>query len=793
MNNKFFFPILFLIVQVCTVHAQGLPVYEAILPLFDHERQLGEVKVKIEGENLISIDKASLINALKSNLQQDTLRQFENLPSEINPVTMPIPLRFNPEDLKLEMPFDVELRSQENVTLVEDYHRRYEGEALKPSPFGGAINSRLEQTWTNHPTEEDFFSGQFDSFLNMNTLVLENQSFYQSNVDEKYFRGDTRLVKDFERQQIRFQAGDVHPQIQGFMVGRPLGGLNISRNFSLNPYRLPYPTGSQNFVLQSRSFVKYFVNGTMIKSEYLPAGNYTAKDIPLNNGLNTILIEATDDLGQKKVFVFKSAASINLLNEGESRFDLSYGTPIVDQNFKREYRHEDGNLLSSFFQYGFNPSFSTSLYGQGQKNHNLLGAELIQATFLGNFGAGYARSHLESLSGDAVGLSYQFLGSGTKWYFSHSIGMRYEHRSEEFRTSILDSKSALQNNYSANYALPIAGHMTVSFGGNYGDVRNNDLNDRYGFDTTLNFRLFNRHNLAFFVGRTRDENRVWNDVAYAFLTITFPESNDFVTGFYDQKQKNSKITYTHDNENRLYKPKAMATVENYSNGQLGEADMLMPTPVAELGVRVQGQNNLDQDQVFGRGSARMNTAFVFAQENGNWASGFSRPVTSSFVLFSPEERLKDQKIALKSTSPYTEAQTGLFGEITFANLLPYQYREIQLDPTLMDEGRTLKKEKYVLYPTYRSAHLVRLEDKGSVMLRGFLLTEDGKPWALQVGHLGSAAFFTNRDGEFFIEGVEAGIYELMLEGNNNKIQVQISEDDRGIKNIGILTLPEEHD
>lgn len=793
MKNNFF--TLFILISFFFLSAQSfaqsIPAYEAVLPLYDKERLLGEVKVMIESERIISVDKASLIEAIKNNLQPDTLKRFDDLPATINPETLPLPVRFNAEELKLEMPFDVELRSQENVALLEDYHRRYEGEALQPASFGGAINYRLEQSWSNNPDEDNFFNGQFDSFINVNTLVFENQSFYQSNIDQKFYRGDARVVKDFERHQIRVQAGDVQPQIQGFMVGRPVGGINISRNFSLNPYRLPYPTGSQDFVLQSRSLVKYFVNGTMIKSEYLPAGNYTAKDIPLNNGLNTIVIEATDDLGIKKVFIFRSAASINLLNEGESRFDLSYGTPILDQNFRREYRHEDGNLLSGFFQYGFNAGFSTSVYGQDQKEFSLLGTEAIKATAIGNFGFGYAHSDIGPLSGDAQSINYQFVGSGVKWFHSHSLGLRFEHRDETFRASTADAASSVQNQYAINYALPIAGFLSVSVGGNYGDVRNNNLNDRYGFDSTLNLRILDRHNLSLFVGRNRDENKIWNDVAYLFLTITFPDSNDFVSTYYDQQQKNTKVTYIHDNQNRLYKPKAQAIVENNESGQVGETDILLPTPIADFGGRLNATHDLVDDRVYGRGSVRMNSALVFARDSGEWGFGVSRPVPSSFVLFQPEKRLSDQKIALKSTSPYTEAQTGLFGEITFANLLPYQYREIQLDPTLMDEGRTLKKEKYVLYPTYRSAHLVRLEDKGSVMLRGFLHNAEGKPWALQVGHVGDKSFFTNRDGEFFIEGIEAGRHLIKLEGLTNEVLLTISQEDRGIKDIGTLILSEE--
>lgn len=793
MKNNFLFSLFTIIALISPTMgiSQAVQSYEAVLPLYNNNRLMGDVKVTIENEKLISVDKASLLDAIRKELNPDTIRSFESLNAKINPETMPIPVIFNPQDLKLDMPFDIELRSREKVDLLEDYHRRYENEALRPASFGGAINSRLEQSWSSNPAEQDFLSGQFDSFLNMNTLVFENQSYYQSNIDQKFFRGDARLVKDIERHQVRFQAGDVHPQIQGFMVGRPIGGINVSRNFSLNPYRLPYPSGAQEFSLQARSLVKYFVNGTMIKSEYLPPGNYTARDIPLNNGLNTIIIEATDELGIKKVFIFKSAASINLLNEGESKFDISYGTPIFDQNFKREYRHEDGNLLSSFFQYGFNSTLSSSVYGQNQKDFTLVGTEVIKATVIGNLGAGVAHSANDALSGEAEALSYQFLGTGKDWFANHSLGLRYEHRDKEFRSSLLDTMSVVQNNYAANYALPLAKFLTVAVGGNYGDVRDNKLSDRYGFDSTLNMRLFDKHNLSFFVGRNRNENKVWNDIAYVFLTITFPDSNDFLSTFYDQQQKNTKVTYLHDNQNRLYSPKAQAIVENSALAQSGETDILYPTPIADIGGRVNATHLLSDDKVYGRGSIRLNSALVFAKDNDDWAFGISRPVPTSFVIFKPESKLDGQKIALKSTSPYNESETGLFGEITFANLLPYQYREVQVDPTYLDEGRSLKQEKFVLYPTYRSAHLVRLEDKGSLMLRGFLQTPTGAPWALQVGHVGDATFFTNRDGEFFIEGIEPGKYELSLEGQPNKAKLIIDDNERGIRNVGTIVIEED--
>ena len=764
--------------------------YEATMPLYDGEKYLGDVKVEMQGEKLNWLDRYTLRTAIATFADAKVLKKVDKAEEKILPHSLPFEIKFNPQELRLETNFKMEDRGSESLNLMEDYQRRYEGIALKPAPFGGAINYRLEQSFGSDQTQSKYFNGQFDSFINMNSLVLENQMYYQTLNNAGWFRGDTRLVKDFERKQIRVQAGDVYPQVQGFMNARPMGGLNISRNFSLNPYRLPYPTGTQNFTLRARSFVKYFVNGSLVKSEYLSPGNYTAKDIPLNNGLNTILIEATDDLGQKQVFIFRSTASINLLNEGENRFDLSFGTPFIDNNFKRDYVAEDGQLASGFFQHGFTSIFSASLYGQAQGKFNLMGSEMIQATTIGNFTAGYAQSNNEELKGSAQSLSYQLVTQGTRWYQSNSLGLRFEHRSREFTNSLLATPAVIKNNYAASYTLPLANAMTVSVGGNYGDVRDNDLNDRYGFDTTINFRLLEHHNLSFFVARNRDETKQWNDVAYVFLTLTIPETNDYISALYDQQQKSTKVTHIKDNQQRLYKPRTQTVLENDQNHQSGEVDLQVPTPFADLGGRIHADHLIATDQVLSRGSLRLNSALVFAYDDGEFGMGLSRPIPGSFVIFKPEERLRDQKVGLKSTSPYTEAETGLFNEITFNNLLAYQYRDIQLDPTLLDEGRSLKKEKFMLYPTYRSAHLIKLEERGAVMLRGKIYQADGNPLSLQVGSVGGKTFFTNRAGDFFIEGLEPGSYKMTLDGSEAGFDILIKPDERGFKDVGILHLEE---
>jgi outer membrane usher protein len=782
---------LILFLCLCTtVFAQTISgtTYVAGIPFYDGENNLGDVEVEIEGEKVNWVSKESLLKILSSYLQEDTVRALGALPERLNPAQLPFPFQFNPEELKIQSKIDLEKRSRKDTDLGADLEEQ-KRTALMPAPVGGAINYRLEQNWGDDRLGGKYFNGQFNSFLNIKSFVIENQSYYQSNIDSKWYRGDARVVKDFEKSNIRTQAGDVYPQIQGFMVARPLGGINIQRNFSLNPYRLPYPTGHQTFILKSRSFVKYYVNSVMVKSEYLPAGNYNAKDIPLNNGLNTVMIEAVDDLGQKQVFVFKSSSNINLLNEGESRFDLSYGVPFVDTNFKRDYHDSDGKVFSGFYQYGFSSTFSSSAYLQNQKDFSLYGLELIKAIPIGNVTFGQARSSLPGAQGSASSLGYQLITQGKKWFDSNTFALRYENKSTDFKASLLDNASAVQNVYAANYTIPVSNVLTFSVGGNYGDVRNNDLANRYGYDANLSFRVLNHHNVAFYVSRNRDEFKNWNDMAYVFLTISIPESNSYVSALYDQKQKNTRVNVLRDNQNKLYTFRTQAIAEYASDKQNGELDMNYPTPVGDLGGRITG-NQTDNDNGMVKGNLRLNSALAFAYQDNEFGFGISRPIPGSFVLFKPEERLKDQRIGLKSTSPYTESETGFFNEIVFSNLIAYQYRDIQLDPTFLDTGRTLQKEKFMLYPTYRSAHLIKLHERGSVILTGRLVGPDGQPIPLQVGQIGTVTFFTNREGEIFVEGIEAGHYELGLEGREDKAIITITKDERGMKDLGVIQLKE---
>lgn len=767
--------------------------FRTSMPFWSNGIECGEIDVVITGEKLEQVEKNSFINALSKCARNDKFKQVYEAESWLLPMHSPFPLKYDPVNLRIvgNIPLD-ETKAHEFV-FANSMRERFGSEALPPAFFGGVLNYRVENTWAAKQIGGDNFSTYFDTFFNLNGFVLESQ-FNYLNGDTSgtgWFRGDTRIVKDFQDKEVRVQAGDVYPSSYGFMQGQPIGGVLVSTDFTLNPYSLPFPQGQGSFVLRTRSNVRTWVNGVLVKDEVLPAGSYDLRDIPLINGLNNVIVETTDDIGEKRVYQFNLPTSVELLNPGTWKFSLSSGVPFQDQIFKRKYNEDTGLLTSGFAQYGISRRFTLGGYSQQQESFTLFGTEAGVATNFGNFFLGFARSQDQNLSGQGAQASWQLQKVGSGLFNAYTLILRHQLFGQGFITRDNGFSNALKSRSQVSVTLPVKERLTVSLGAQYGSVRNPTDSDRYGFDSTLNIRVMNNLNLSMFASRLRDERRQWNDVAYAFLTWTFDGSGHLVNAFHDVENQTTRVTAVKDNANKLYSPRINSNIEKGQNKNSAEVDAFVPMPFAEAGVRSSIQDFERPDSTFAKTSVRYASAITFAYDRDNWGAGLSRPVPSSFVLFEPSDVLRKQKISLRSTSPHTESASGPFGEVTYTNLLPYQYREIQLDPTALEEGTTLEQERFVVYPTYRSAHLIPLEDKGRIILQGKLIDKNKKPIALKVGNLNSILFFTSREGDFFIEGITPGKQVLQLQGQEKTLEISIEENARGIKNLGTLSFPYE--
>ena len=195
-------------------------------------------------------------------------------------------------------------------------------------------------------------------------------------------------------------------------------------------------------------------------------------------------------------------------------------------------------------------------------------------------------------------------------------------------------------------------------------------------------------------------------------------------------------------------------------------------------------------------SLRLASSLAYVHNGTDYAFSIGRPITNSFVIFKPNSDWKDQKFGVQSSSGVDDASTGLFGEAIVSGLTPYQYRRLQLDPSSLEPGFILGQESFVVYPRRNSGHLFVIGKSGLLVLKGKIVDNKNKPMSLKVGFWTSSsgkstAFFTNRDGEFFIEGIEAspGVFQIDEE-NFIPIKIDLSGQKQGIIDIGNVIFPE---
>ncbi len=760
---------------------------EAVLPLFQKTNNCGDIKVEIDNEEIKKISKRSLLAALSTCTNSD-LSQISNTEEWISIKDIPFEIKYDPVELLVRLSLQVEDEQKQDFYASDEVSPRIKAQAITPAGFSGAINYRIEQEWADTRLGDDRFGLYLDNFINIKGVVLESEINYRDskNSQSGWFRGDTRLIKDLQDKEIRLQAGDVYPQSFGFMQGRPIGGISAATDFTLNPYTLPFPQGQGSFILRSRSNVKTWVNNVLIKDEVLPAGNYDLREIPLINGLNKVVVEATDESGQKKIFQFNLPTSSELLNQDKWRFSLSSGVPFRDTFLNRNYDDTNFILTSGFVQYGLTKVLTLGAYSQQQSDFYLLGSEVGLASNWGNFFIGVANSKDNNKNGSAAQLSWQLQSIGAGLFNTYSFILRQQYLGQNFSNTNNTVLNRIEHRTQGSITLPIKQRMTLSLGANFGVPRDQQYSTAIGYDSTISLRVMRNLNLSLFLSKTKDELRNKNDSAYLFLTWTFDGSGDLVNGFHDFQTNTTRVTAIKDNVNKLYEPRYTANIEKSDTTKGAELDAFMPMPFADIGASIEANHSNTYGKTLKRGSVRLASAFTFAKNEDDFAFEISRPVPNSFVIFKPADNLKDQTLALRSTSPYNESSMGPFGQLTYNNLLPYQYREIQIDPSGLEDGLTLEQERYVVYPTYKSTHLIKLKDKGTLILKGQLVDSSDKPYSLKVGEVNGQMFFTDRSGYFFIQTTSPGEQIISLRDSPKTLSIQVEANERGVKDLGVI-------
>lgn len=223
-------------------------------------------------------------------------------------------------------------------------------------------------------------------------------------------RLETRWDLSFPAAAVTLTLGDT---LSGFLDwSRPvrLGGLQIGRNYGLQPYRITTPTPAFLGEVAVPSEVELYVDGLRQYQGQLPTGPFELTTVPGISGAGTAQVVITDALGRTRTLDFPFYATQRLLAAGVSDWSLAAGRVREDYGLRSSaYREVVG---SGNVRYGVSDRFTLEAHAEGGGGLRNAG---IGGAWLPGMAGVFSTSHVRSTLGDLQGIQ-------TRWAWNWQPG-----------------------------------------------------------------------------------------------------------------------------------------------------------------------------------------------------------------------------------------------------------------------------------------------------------------------------------------------------------------------------------
>lgn len=713
-----------------------------------------------------------------------------------------IEARFDEAALELKVAVLPEARRTNQVFLSGRGMPPSVSGALSPSPLSAFVNTRVGQDFAfsqasgengRRPLRTDF-----ESAVNFRDWVLEGTASYTQRAEHELSRGDVRLVRDFPEKMIRVMAGDLSYPLAAFQQFRPLGGLTVASNFTLQPYRVTIPMSTTELYLKSPSRVVVYVNGFQAQMLYLPAGRHDLRNLALGNGVNFIRLEITDDVGRVETLTFPWVSESDLLARGLHQFAYTVGAASTNVDNRREYARRD--LTGSMYhRYGLSNRFTVGVAAQADDKQKIGSLEWLFANRFGTIGLEPAFSHIEGRRARAAWrLRYNYTDYNGPQLSQRNFTLGLQYLNPEFaQLGELNPSLTTLYDLSASYSQSIFWNVAARLSGTYQFNRNKLPGIVDSYSGTLSFvRVFDVgiQTSASLTRRVSQANIVENS-AFLLFSWVIPGTNHFLNASQDTGRHASRMEWRYNSPQLVGGYNAGLSYERTPQNHRVDA---LAEHIGNRG-NLSAAHNMLAETGGGRTSQLTSLRGGFSLAFAGGKLGVGRPITDSFAIVAASDALSGQTIGINPNSAeFHEARADWLGPAVVPNIRSYQYYNLYLDPSRLEPGRELGHENYTLLPSYRSGLLVRAGGDSRVMLAGVIVDGAGKPVALETAEarrIGAEALeepvllFTNRKGKFRMEGFKPGEYELVFYNESlGKLKVSIPENASGIHDAGRLTV-----
>jgi outer membrane usher protein len=683
---------------------------------------------------------------------------------------------YNEKELKLAVTVPLEMRAVKDYPVV--YGQTKAGLGLVEKNFSGYLNLRGTTSYSSQISPVVNYSsknpaeGFAELVQNLGFATFETTARYVEHDPKAFERVDTSLVHDIEDSQVRLRAGDFNPNTIAFQSGLQAGGLQITKQFNIYPDRSPLNRRSTLVQITNNSLLELFVNDILITRVRVTPGPYNLKDLPLLYGRNTVKVILTDDFGKKEEFIVDMLFDDQILPEGVSDFAYQAGKPSYFLGNEKKYY--DDSFSSLYHRYGVNDRITVNLNHQNFLSSNLWGAGVGHLSIIGsNFldVAHYTDSNVKAASA----FRWRYNSPETNWpaLFRFRLLASAEARSKDFLaiSPIAFSPPNFAERYDLVLQKQITDSSSISVGATKTIGQNSGIND-LEYRTVYQNQILKNWRIDFSYSRREqvpdsDQAQItinWLEnegKAQASVTQDIPNNltalrymrnsrfnyNDFQMSMYGQRQKDRTTgveSQSMDVYGSYFAPKyeISAQANSSTRGSVGNGTDLTNSERLSLG-----------------------TALAWTQDS----LSISRPIVDSFAVIQAEGLGPKQTLTIPNGAEEDRIILNGNEAFVYANLTSYVERPVKLDSTGLGLGSNLERESYILRPKYRSGLYVPLKVNKALTLRGRLASDKPDQVAYMYGKIldsegkvFSNNFFTDESGNFVVDGLSYGKYQIEL-------------------------------
>lgn len=601
-------------------------------------------------------------------------------------------------------------------------------------------------------------------------FLSDGSTIVRPGGERKFVRLMSSVTRDDRETLQRWMAGDFLTPSREFANGVNIGGLGISKLYSINPYLIQFPTQTITGNAALPSELEIYMDGQRIRSERVRPGEFELRDLLAYGGSRSIQVLLRDSFGRVQQFDYSFYFSDRPLQRGLHEY--SYNIGAIRRDYGLASNSYGPAAYSMFHRYGFNDALTLGIRAEGTRQ--LLNAGPTATVVLGTAGvinAALGASTIAGHRGAAASLAYTY--QSRRW--STSLSLRRDWR--EFATlgdppTVTNRK--LEASLSANYYIPGGG--TLSF--NHGMLKTTPgrtaspasaaqpfsvslLDDRRARSLAYTVPLFNgKVSLTTSVSRIKDHRGSRNE-AYAGLIYLIDKDYTATANVRgDADMRTGAIQFTRNQpigEGLGYQLSAdraeaggTVTTQRRLNAQYNAPAAVLR---AELGTL--------RHDASSQSETRLSLAGGIAFAGGHVALG--RPVVDSFGIV----KVGDIEGVRVLVNDQPMGTTDNKGTVFVPTLSPYVDSEVSIAASTVPIDYALASTRKYISPSLRSGTLIEFDVARLQAFTGTLAYQEHpqgpiKPLEFQevtvTTPAGLIRFQTGHGGQFYLENLKQGDY-----------------------------------